>query len=95
MGYFQKLFRPMGCNGIFQKIFVPWDGTDLKISVPSWDGILLKIFRPMRWDDFVKFSSHPVPWDVFQKNCVPWMGWDGMGLSHPTRSPDIYYYNDF
>ncbi len=26
MGYFQKLFRPMGCNEIFQKIFVPWDG---------------------------------------------------------------------
>jgi hypothetical protein len=26
MGHFQKLSRPMGCNGIFQKFFVPLDG---------------------------------------------------------------------
>jgi len=39
------------------------DGTALKIFIPSWDGVLLKIFRPMRWDDFANVSSHPIPWD--------------------------------
>jgi hypothetical protein len=53
-------FRPIMGWDTSKNIFVPWNGTDLKISVPSWDGILLKNFRPMGWDDFVKFSSHPM-----------------------------------
>jgi hypothetical protein len=59
-----------------KKFFVPWDGTYLKISVPSWDGILLKIFRPMGWDDFVNFSSRPIPSHPIPSHVIPW---DGMG----------------
>jgi hypothetical protein len=36
----------------------------------------------MGWDDFKNFSSHPIPWDVFQKFPVPWDAWDGIVLSH-------------
>ena len=34
-------------------------------------------------------SSQPIPWDISKNQVVPWdgMGWDGMGSSHPIRSP--------
>ena len=56
----------------------------------------------MGWDIQKKMSSHGM--GRFSKPSVPshpmgyWfsekrpMGWDGMGSSHPTRSPDKYYY---
>jgi hypothetical protein len=31
---FCKKFRPMGCNGIFQKTFVPWD---VRLAHGIWD----------------------------------------------------------
>ena len=34
----------------------------------------------------IKASSNPIPWDTQQKKSVPW---DGMGLSHPIRSPAL------
>jgi hypothetical protein len=54
-------FHPiMGWN-ISKKIFVPWDGTDLKISVPSWDGILFKNFSShgMGWDGIIPSHAEP------------------------------------
>jgi len=67
-----------------------WDGMGRKKSshgikfseVSHGMGLLLKNFRPMGWDDFKNFSSHPIPWDVFQKFPVPWDAWDGIVLSH-------------
>jgi hypothetical protein len=47
-----------------------------KLYIP-WDGMASKIFHPI--------PSHGTK--IFQKASHPWMGWDGMGLSHPTRSP--------
>ncbi len=57
----------MGWDGIFKKIFVPWDGTK-------------------------NFEHRPIPSHGTEFSEKRPMGWDGMGLSHPTRSPGMQYY---
>jgi hypothetical protein len=58
--------RKKSSHGIDILQTIPWD-TMKKDFRPMGCDIQKKI-RPMGWDDFQKFPSHPIPWDG--------MGWD-------------------
>jgi hypothetical protein len=56
----KKSVCPMGWDGIFKKIFVPWDGTMFKIfrPIPS-HGTEFSEKRPMGWDGMG--WDYPIP----------------------------------
>jgi hypothetical protein len=53
-------------------------GWDIQKKFVPWDGMIFKNFRPI--------PSHGT-W--FSKKTYHGTGWDGMGSSHPTRSPAV------